>query len=180
MQTLNLELGIESSLCPVSQPDGPAPASKPSPVLRPGSQEFQGPGKGLCRQTTADSLGILHPVRAPTEHVLGCSLLLGGNMPRQNVRLQPGVEGEVPTICSVKKQIPLALPSQTAWMKLKTGSRGIPAPTASFSVSYLGSWAEGTTTAPSQSIREPALSSGSGYHRPPTPMTLSFQSLSRH
>ena len=104
-----------------------------------------------------------------------------GNMPRQNARLQPGVEGEVPTICSVKKQIPLALPSQTAWMKLKTGSRGIPAPTASFSVSYLGSWAEGTTTAPSGSIREPALSSGSGYQQATHPhdtfLPIPFPSL---
>lgn len=60
-----------------------------------------------------------------------------GTMPRPKVRLQAGVKGEVPTICSVKKQIPSAQPSQTAWMK--TGSPGIPIPTASVSVNDLGS-----------------------------------------
>ena len=39
-----------------------------------------------------------------------------GIPPWQKAWLQPGVEGEVPTICSVKKQTPLAQPSQTAWI----------------------------------------------------------------
>lgn len=137
--------GTWNSIQPVPCfPARTAPALPQSPLLslRPVVRNSNIQERGHTDRTRLPPQGISHPVRAPA-----CSRLLPvawGNMPRQNTKLQPGVEGEVPTICSTKKQIPLAPPSQTAWMEMKTGSPGIPAPAASFSVSDRGSCAECT------------------------------------
>lgn len=107
----------------------PPPGSKPCPVLRgPGGQEA---GDHGCLP------GHLPP--APCAHQ--CPRLqpaAWGEMPRQKAGLQPGVGGEVPTVCSVKAQTPVALPSNRLY---DTFSR-IPSPNSQPSVSNWGSRVE--------------------------------------
>lgn len=143
---LNPEVGISSSPCPVSLPDGPTPGSKPSPVLRDlRSQEARGPGEDSCLP------GPLTP--GPCAHGASSRLqpVAWGAMPRRKAGLQPGVEGEVPTICSVKTQI--AQVPQT------------PSPNSQLLSERSRVLSRGTTTALPQSIRYPALPRANGHHQ---------------
>ena len=138
------KLGLSSSLCPASLCGWLHPCPKPSLSLDPGMRSFQAQARCHADRPQPPPWAFCTCACAHG----ACSRLqpvAWGSMPRHKARLQAGVKGEVPTICSVKKQIPLAQPTQTAGMK--TGSPGIPAPKASFSMSDLGAWAEGTTAA---------------------------------
>lgn len=112
---------------PSSSARMPPPGSEPSPVLRgPGGQRA---GDHGCLP------GHLPP--APWAHQ--CPRLqpaAWGERPRQKAELQPGFEGEVPTICSVKTQIPVSLPSNRLYDKFSRN----PSPNSQLSVSNWGSW----------------------------------------